>query len=87
MSNFSISPTLNKNKVFLLQKSEVEKRLDPLYYYENVFGFLKTTKFQIKTINEISKYTISGFGVGREEQDLTEQGYIQIRPTNLNNLG
>ncbi|OQX18424.1 MAG: hypothetical protein BWK75_06660 [Candidatus Altiarchaeales archaeon A3] len=51
MSNFSISPTLNKNKVFLLQKSEVEKRLDPLYYYENVFGFLKTTKFQIKTIN------------------------------------
>lgn len=32
MSGFTISPTLNKNKVFILQKSEVEKRLDPFYY-------------------------------------------------------
>ncbi len=86
-NSFSISAHLNPNKVFILQKSEVEKRLDPLYYTSNVFGFLKTTKFPIKSVNKISKYTISGFGVGREEQDLTEQGYIQIRPTNLNDLG
>src|SRR3990172_3055972 len=32
MNGFTLSPTLNKNKVFLLQKSEVEKRLDPFYY-------------------------------------------------------
>lgn len=31
-TNFKISPTFNKNKVFILQKSEVEKRLDPFYY-------------------------------------------------------
>ncbi|MCK9210042.1 MAG: hypothetical protein M0P61_04305 [Ignavibacteriaceae bacterium] len=31
-STYTISPTLNKNKIFLLQKSEVEKSLSPLYY-------------------------------------------------------
>lgn len=32
MSQFTLSPTLNKNRVFLLQRSELEKRLDPFYY-------------------------------------------------------
>lgn len=32
MSSFTISNTLNKNRVFILQKSELEKRLDPFYY-------------------------------------------------------
>ncbi|GHT25331.1 hypothetical protein FACS189430_11810 [Bacteroidia bacterium] len=78
---------LDKNRVFILQKSELEKRLDPLYYSLNIFGFLKTTNFKTKTIREIAKYTISGFGVGKEEQDLTEKGFIQIRPTNLDEFG
>lgn len=32
MTNYSISPTLNKSRVFILQKSELEKRFDPFYY-------------------------------------------------------
>jgi restriction endonuclease S subunit len=32
MNGFAISPMLNKNKVFLLQKSELGKRFDPFYY-------------------------------------------------------
>lgn len=32
MSSYTISNTLNKNRVFILQKSELEKRLDPFYY-------------------------------------------------------
>lgn len=33
MSNYTIQSTaLNKNRVFILQKSELEKRLDPFYY-------------------------------------------------------
>jgi restriction endonuclease S subunit len=32
MSSYAISPTLNKNRVFILQKSEMETRLDPFYY-------------------------------------------------------
>ncbi len=86
-SQFRLSPALNKSRVFILQKSEIEKRLDPLYYASNIFGFLKTTNYKIKTIREVAEYTISGFGVGREEQDLTENGFIQIRPTNLDVFG
>ncbi len=32
MTNFQISPRFNHNKVFILQKSDVDKRLDPAYY-------------------------------------------------------
>ncbi len=32
MSSFTISPALNKNRVFILQRSKIEKRLDPFYY-------------------------------------------------------
>lgn len=32
MSSYAISLTLNKNRVFILQNSELEKRLDPFYY-------------------------------------------------------
>ena len=33
MSSYTISNTkLNPNRVFILQKSELEKRLDPFYY-------------------------------------------------------
>jgi len=32
MTNYKISKSLNKNKVFILQKSELEKRFDPFYY-------------------------------------------------------
>ena len=87
MSSYTISKSSNPNRVFILQKSELEKRFDPLYYASNIFGFLKTTNYQIKSLREAVNYTISGFGVGREDQDLTENGYIQIRPTNLDEAG
>ena len=33
MGNYTIQSTaINKNRVFILQKSELEKRLDPFYY-------------------------------------------------------
>jgi restriction endonuclease S subunit len=41
MSNYSISPTFNKNKVFLLQRSELEKRLDPFYYVPSLVALEK----------------------------------------------
>lgn len=32
MNNFLISSALNKSRVFILQKSELDKRFDPFYY-------------------------------------------------------
>ena len=85
--SYTLTPSINSNKVFILQKSEIEKRLDPLYYYQNIFSFLKNTKHKVYSLCEVVNYTIAGFGVGKEEQDLTETGYIQIRPTNIDELG
>lgn len=58
MSSLTISPTLNKNKVFILQKSEVERRLDPHFYkYEfkdNVARIKQTTH---KRLSELVKFS------------------------------
>jgi len=37
MSSFSISPTLNPNSVFILQRSELEKRLNLQFYLNKLF--------------------------------------------------
>ncbi|GAB1429274.1 hypothetical protein MASR2M18_01040 [Ignavibacteria bacterium] len=47
MSSYTISPTLNKSKVFILQKSELEKRLDPQFYKQEYKDNLE----KIKRIN------------------------------------
>lgn len=41
MSSFTISPMLNKDRVFLIQKSELEKRLDPFYYVPSLVALEK----------------------------------------------
>ena len=41
MSAYTISPSLNKNKVFILQKSEIEKRFDPFYYIPDLLELEK----------------------------------------------
>lgn len=47
MSNYSIqSAALNKNRVFILHKSELEKRLDPFYYVPELLE--RTSKDVVK---------------------------------------
>ena len=87
MKAFKPSSNLDKNKVFILNRSELENRFDPLFYANDIFSFLRSTKFDVKTIREVSEYLISGFGAGKEDQDLTEKGHIQIRPTNVDEFG
>lgn len=73
--------------MFLLLKGETEERFDPLYYSENIFKFLKVTPFVVKKIREICFFAKSGFGAGKQDQDLDGNGFIQIRPTNLDENG
>ena len=42
MSSYTISPTLNKSRVFILQKSELEKRFDPFFYVPELLELEKT---------------------------------------------
>jgi restriction endonuclease S subunit len=57
MSNYSISSALNPKRVFLLQKSEVEKRLDPFYYIPDLFELEK--KILAKKPKKLRDYVLS----------------------------
>jgi type I restriction enzyme S subunit len=77
-------PEVEVKKCFTVQIDELEKRLDPLYYSQELLNFIKHSKNKIMTIAEISDYIKSGFAAGKSDQDETSNGIIQIRPTNIN---
>jgi len=56
-NTYTINPTLNKNKIFLLQKSEVEKRLDPYYYVPTLVELGK--KVLAKHPKKLRDYVVS----------------------------
>jgi restriction endonuclease S subunit len=59
MNNFSISPTLNKSRVFILQKSELEKRWDPnTYHIERrcIIDSLKKSGHNLEQLKFVSSF-------------------------------
>lgn len=59
MSSYTISPTLNKNRVFILQKSELEKRWDPNTYHlerRSIIEALKKSGHQLKPLKFVSTF-------------------------------
>ena len=61
MTAFHLSENIDKNKVFLVNKSRIEKRLDPHYYkpeFQEITNFLvyKSTTY----IKKVSTKTFSG---------------------------
>src|SRR4030043_1088882 len=46
MGRYSISSSFNKNRVFILQRNEMEKRLDPFYYVPELVELEKKVLFQ-----------------------------------------
>ena len=57
MSSFSLSPHFNKNKVFILRKSELDKRLDPFYYVPELVELERTVLS--KTPKKLRDYVVS----------------------------
>ena len=57
MSRYNLSPTLNKNRIFILQKSELEKRLDPFYYVPELLELEK--KVLAKKPKKLRDYVVS----------------------------
>jgi len=57
MNNFTISTTLNSNRVFMLQKSEIERRIDPFYYVPELLELEK--KVLTKTPKKLRHYVLS----------------------------
>src|SRR3989338_7030576 len=57
MSSLTLSPTFNKNKVFILHKSELNKRLDPFYYVPSLVELER--KVLAKHPKKLRDYVIS----------------------------
>ena len=85
MSNLTISPTLNKNKVFILNRSELVDRWDPLlvlYKREN-----QSFKYETKRLKNLlvsnPEYGAGEIGIQRKTE--TEPRYIRI--TDIDEFG
>src|SRR6266542_925996 len=92
MSSFSISPTFNKNKVFLLQRSELEKRLDPFYYVPSLVELEK--KILAKKPESLRDYVVSIASGATPKTTESEKYYAEkengvpfLRVQNLSSTG
>jgi restriction endonuclease S subunit len=90
--SYTISATLNKNKVFILQKSELEKRLDPFYYVPEILELER--KVLAKQPKKLRDYVIkvsSGATPKKEEEEKyyadKENGIPFLRVQNLSPTG
>lgn len=72
-------------KVFAIESNKITGRLDPLYYSIDIYYFLRKGKYPGSPMGETVKDMKTGFAAGKNEQDLEEEGIIQIRPTNISN--
>lgn len=80
-----IMPEIKEKKCFSLMVNEIENRLDPLFYSQEILNFIRHSKNKTMTIGEISEYLKAGFAAGKSNQNEIEEGIIQIRPTNIDN--
>lgn len=93
MSSYLIqSAAVNKNRVFVLQKSEIEKRLDPFYYIPELVELEK--KILARRSQRLVKYVkniASGATPKKDETDLyysdAENGIPFLRVQNLSSTG
>ncbi|MDI1291323.1 MAG: restriction endonuclease subunit S [Methylobacter sp.] len=81
MSQFKFSSQVDKNKIFIVQKSEIEGRVDPYFYNPN---FRVNNRNLFKTLNEFSRYILHPPEYLREFSD----GGVQlIRSQNVRPAG
>lgn len=86
MSDFQLNNDVDKEKTFLVNLSEIEGRLDPLFYSSDVQKF-NNGKYNSKPLNKVCLLFKSGFGAGKNDQSDEINGVIHIRPTNIGKEG
>ncbi|MBE7443302.1 MAG: restriction endonuclease subunit S [Flavobacteriales bacterium] len=80
MSSYTISPTLNKSRVFILPKSELEKRFDPMYYAHEYNHYDKQlSKKPFKKFHQILKSINNGY----DFRDYKESGTPYLKVANV----
>lgn len=81
MGNYTIQSTaLNKSRVFILQKSELEKRFDPMYYaHEYNLYDKKLSKKPFKKFHQLLKSINNGY----DFRDYKESGTPYLKVANV----
>ncbi|TWP22692.1 hypothetical protein ETU10_08835 [Apibacter muscae] len=86
METYKVPSHIDPDKIFLVNRSELMNRLDPIYYNSDL-AKLNISKYQSVTINSIAISLKSGTGAGKQDQTDKKRGIIQIRPTNIDENG
>lgn len=92
MSTYTISKSLNPNRVFILKKSELEKRLDPFFYIPELLELEK--KVLAKKPKKLRDYVVSVSSGATPKRDEEEKYYSDkdngipfLRVQNLSSTG
>lgn len=80
INNFTLSAKLDKNRVFILQKSELEKRLDPTYYIHEFNNYEK--KLVQKPYQKFAKL-VKSINNGFDFREYKESGTPYLKVANI----
>lgn len=75
----------NKPNIFYINRSEIDERLDPIFYNSVYKKCLQNPKYT--KLSNVCVYFKSGIGAGKQYQTSENDGIIQIRPTNIDSDG
>lgn len=82
---FSKKESKLNNKIFFVNRGNLEGRLDPTFYYADISSLTHCTYSE--RLSVLAYSFTPGFAVGRQDQVEEEEGILQIRPTNIDNNG
>ena len=85
MELYKLDASLDANKVFVVKRSELDSRIDPIFYGSDLTKYNKYF-LSVKLSSVVSSFK-SGVGAGKQDQAEGDDGIIQIRPTNIDNFG
>lgn len=85
MEPYNLDVSLDANKVFVIKRSELDSRIDPIFYGSDLTRFNKCF-LSVKLSSVVCSFK-SGIGAGKQDQAEGDEGIIQIRPTNIDNFG
>ena len=87
MSAFQLSKDINKNKVFLVGKSQLMGRLDPLFYIPSQqanIERIKKSQYPFDKVRHLAKRVVDGpFGSDLKVDEYVEQGIPLLRVGNI----
>jgi restriction endonuclease S subunit len=87
VSQFKLNSQVDKNKVFLIKRHDLDVRLDVEYYQPKHFELLtklSASHYPLKTLKEISKKIVDGpFGSSVKADDYVEKGIPFLRVADI----